>query len=359
MMLCKKHQTGYYKREIMKESNFVIFAVLFLTGILLYVIGGNLLYDILTAGLLSLAMHKFNIFIYKRFKRKSITIAISTIVIFLIFYSLVLYALIALIPYLQQLDINIVGNTITDLVHDILKKVNLIPANIKSAIGKGTLNISLTLLGLIKNITSISATFFINIIIICIIYFIFCYYSRNILVFIRKALPLSKKNFLYLRDRIINTLYIVFYSIIITAILEGFLFGMMAYILGFNGLFLGVIYGFASLIPGIGGVLVWLPVSLYAYFIDNSLTNALIMSIYSIIVISIIADTFVKPMIIYYVNKNIIKSKNRLNEFLIFLSMLIGIGNIGFWGVLIGPVLLTLALTFFDIFSRRNKEINE
>jgi predicted PurR-regulated permease PerM len=41
----------------------------------------------------------------------------------------------------------------------------------------------------------------------------------------------------------------------------------------------------------------WLPIVIYEAS-TNSLSNAIIIAVYSIIVISIIADTFIKPMII-------------------------------------------------------------
>ena len=46
----------------------------------------------------------------------------------------------------------------------------------------------------------------------------------------------------------------------------------------------------------------WLPIAIYEASL-GSVTNALIIVIYSIIVISLIADTFIKPLIINYINK--------------------------------------------------------
>ena len=56
-------------------------------------------------------------------------------------------------------------------------------------------------------------------------------------------------------------------------------------------------YGFASLIPVVGGVLMWLPFMIYEFAVGNN-SNAIFIAVYSLVVISIIADTFVKPMII-------------------------------------------------------------
>ena len=81
-------------------------------------------------------------------------------------------------------------------------------------------------------------------------------------------------------------------------------------------LMLGVIYGFASLIPIIGGAVVWIPLSLYAWN-KVDVQSAIFIASYSIIVISIIADTFVKPIIIKIIKEDLLKSTIEINEIVI------------------------------------------
>ena len=98
---------------------------------------------------------------------------------------------------------------------------------------------------------------------------------------------------------------VVLYSILVTAIFEGFLFGIFLAFLVTMDFYL-VFYGFGSLIPVVGGVIMWLPIVTYEATTGSS-TNAIIIAIYSIVVISIIADTFIKPMIIKYINQKVVK----------------------------------------------------
>jgi len=142
---------------------------------------------------------------------------------------------------------------------------------------------------------------------------------------------------------------IVFYSIIVTAIFEGFLFGIMMSYFGFNGLFFGVIYGFASLIPIIGGVIVWAPVSLYVWTKIDTQT-AIIIASYSIVVISIIADTFIKPMIIEVIKKDFLKSTLQINSILIFFSILAGMSTYGFWGMILGPAITSFLIAITKVY---------
>ena len=57
----------------------------------------------------------------------------------------------------------------------------------------------------------------------------------------------------------------------------------------------------------------WLPIVIYEAT-TNSLTNAVIIAVYSILVISVIADTFIKPMIIKYINQKVVKTPTSVNE---------------------------------------------
>jgi len=142
---------------------------------------------------------------------------------------------------------------------------------------------------------------------------------------------------------------VVFYSVIVTAIFEGFLFGIIMSYFGFNGLFFGVIYGFASLIPVIGGLVVWAPVSLYAWTKIDSQTAIMIAS-YSIIVISVIADTIVKPMIIDVIKKDFLKSTIKINSIVIFFSILAGMSTYGFWGMILGPAVTSFLIAITKVY---------
>ncbi|PCM55721.1 AI-2E family transporter, partial [Campylobacter sp. BCW_8712] len=79
------------------------------------------------------------------------------------------------------------------------------------------------------------------------------------------------------------------------------------------------------------GALIYVPVSLYE-FASNNLNSALAIFIYSVIVISFIADTLIKPLIIKWINKKLVKTPTKINELLIFLAMIAGISTFGFWG---------------------------
>ncbi len=147
---------------------------------------------------------------------------------------------------------------------------------------------------------------------------------------------------------------VVLYSILATAVLEGFLFGVFISFFGYDGILLGVLYGFASLIPVIGGLIMWLPVAIYEIF-TGSTGNALAIVAYSIVVISIVADTFIKPVIIKYINQKVVKTPTKVNEILIFFAIVAGLSTFGFWGgMIIGPAMVTF---FYIIITTSKKNL--
>ena len=193
---------------------------------------------------------------------------------------------------------------------------------------------------------------------ILIFFFFFTLYSSQIAIFIKELLPIKKEDSIILFYESSNVMTVVLYSILITAIFEGFLFGFFLTFFGYDGLLFGVLYGFASLIPVIGGVIMWLPIVIYEAS-TNSLTNAVIIAVYSILVISIIADTFVKPMIIKYINQKVVKTPTSVNELLIFFSIVAGLSTFGFWGMIIGPAMVTFFISIMHLLKKYSDDFKE
>jgi predicted PurR-regulated permease PerM len=188
-----------------------------------------------------------------------------------------------------------------------------------------------------------------NVFFVIVFYYILNLYGEKLFNVMKHLLPMRDEEGNKILTEISSTMEIVFYSIIVTAIFEGILFGIMASFFGFNGLLFGMIYGFASLIPIIGGAVVWIPVSLYAWSSLNA-NAAIFISIYSIIVISIIADTFINPVIIKYIKEDVLNSSVKINELLIFFSILAGMSSYGFWGMILGPAITSFLIAISRVY---------
>lgn len=92
----------------------------------------------------------------------------------------------------------------------------------------------------------------------------------------------------------------------------------------------------------------WLPFTLFELSVGNT-QNALFIALYTVVVISLIADTFIKPVIIKIINKKLIKPEDKINELIIFFAIIAGLSTFGFWGMIIGPAITVLFLTLLRI----------
>ncbi len=269
---------------------------------------------------------------------KKIATAIMTLLMIILILVPIAYIATTGIKYVTTIDFNSINTILTQtktLVKDVpyignlakeyltLDKVAPFLQEISSYIG--TLST--------KGLNFIKDSFMV------VIFYSFVVYNQNrITEFLEKITASSEVVGARMLDEVSSTMEIVFYSIIVTAIFEGLLFGAFVSFYGFNGLLLGFMYGLASLIPVVGGLIVWLPVSMLAWSKIDS-TAAITIALYSVIVISIIADTFVKPLIIKLIKEKFLKSPTKIDEILIFFSILAGMGSYGFWGMILGPAI--------------------
>lgn len=318
--------------------------------------------SIIVAILLTIATSTLTIYLEKRVSSRIIATSIMTIGLAALFFLPILYCIFSFANFFNQLEQQTLIKNLNEIKFFIEQTssdfifLNEFFTNISSRIDIGKI---------VQDIFSFSAylgknslKFMVDMILILIFFFFFTLYSMPISSFVKDLLPLKKEDSIILFYESSNVMTVVLYSILVTAILEGFLFGIFLTFFGYDGLLFGVLYGFASLIPVIGGVIMWLPIVIYEAS-TNSLSNAIIIALYSIIVISIIADTFLKPMIIKYINRRIIKTPTSINELLIFFSIVAGLSTFGFWGMIIGPAMVTFFISIMHLLKKYNDDFKE
>jgi predicted PurR-regulated permease PerM len=275
--------------------------------------------------------------------------AISTFLLSLLLFAPIVYLGTAGVGYISQLDNAGIKDTIS-IVKAYLEQVPFFKSISHEYLSETKIT------GYIQDSTryitvasSAGLGFMKNMFFVVVFYFFINFYGDKFFDTVLKLLPVSSNKGAKMMKEVSATMEVVFYSIIVTAIFEGFLFGAIMSYFGFNGLLFGVIYGFASLIPIIGGIIVWAPVSLYAWTKLDS-QAALIIASYSVIVISIIADTFIKPMIIKVIQEDFLKCTIQINSILIFFSILAGMSTHGFWGMILGPAVTSFLIAITKVY---------
>jgi predicted PurR-regulated permease PerM len=338
----------------MNTFYFIVFTLL-LSIYLLFNLFQSFLVVILISFLLTISTLSMYLFLNKIIKNKFILAFICTVLLSLLFFFPIVYFFLTISDFIDYIDKDSLNKMVVifkSWFYLIWDNLFFIDRHKIDLFNFDTQAIVSSILNYLTTAGSFGISFVKDIFLILLFYFITLIYGKDIFEFAKQLLPLSQIEILRIFSQVSNTMGTVFYSILTTAIFEGLLFGLFVGIyVDYDILLFSIIYGFASLIPVIGGLLVWLPVGLYELSLGRS-TEAIVIVIYSIIMISIIADTFIKPLIIKYIDIHIVKSSTKINELLVFFSMIAGLSSFGFWGLIFGPAITSFFIAISKLYSQ-------
>ena len=312
------------------------------------------LLDIAIASLMAIAFGKIQYLLANYIKNRYILASTLTLMLALLIFGPLLYFVVKVGGFVTNInldDIRIIMNKAQELLTYLPDNI---AREIKSFLSDDKLQeIYSKIVPIIGNLTAKSAIFFKDSFLIIIFFFFAVLYGKEILEYLKNIIPLEEEKLEKLFFNTSEVMSLVFYSTLLTALLEGILFGFIISVFGMDFFFFSVMYAFASLIPVIGGIIMWGPVSLYLYANGNT-QAAIIVAIYSIVVISVVADTFIKPLIIAFVKK-VVGSDTELNSLLIFFSIVAGLSSFGLWGIIIGPADTSLFISILQFYNKVNK----
>lgn len=161
--------------------------------------------------------------------------------------------------------------------------------------------------------------------------------------------PLKELHYKKILAKFNEVIRAVIFGYIFIAIIEAVLGTAILLILGINApVLLGLMMGFFAIIPIIGPPVIWLPISLFM-ILDGYTTNTsslvvkgVILLIYGTLIITPV-DTILKP--------KVIGDKANVHPILILLGVLGGLRLFGMVGIIIGPVILAVFMTFLSIYE--------
>jgi predicted PurR-regulated permease PerM len=136
---------------------------------------------------------------------------------------------------------------------------------------------------------------------------------------------------------------------IVIGIMQGIISGIGFFIFGVpNALVLTLLTMLVGVIPIIGPWLVWVPVDIYLFGAGRTFA-AMGLLIYGLIVISWL-DTLIRPIII--------SKGTKVNSAIVIIGMIGGLFAFGILGLIIGPLVLTYILLVFEIYRKKNSQVN-
>jgi predicted PurR-regulated permease PerM len=341
----------------MKSQHFLL--ALFIAALFgIYILYKPFLLSITIAALLAVSTASIQKMFLNFTGSNFVAASLSSILLALLFFFPLGYFLTTITLRLNHLDstnLDIFYNQILMWIASIPADFDFIKNYLNDLVSESTIRSSATkAVAAAATFGKYSANFLKNAFLIIVFYFFAQYHGRHIFGFFKEVINLNHQDTTQLSYELSSVMSVVFYSIILTAMFEGALFGIAVSYFGYNGLLFGIMYGFASLLPVVGGILMWLPFVVYELALGHTM-NAIFIGVYSIVVISIIADTFIKPLIIKWINDRFVKTTTKMNELLIFFAIIAGLATFGFWGMILGPAITAFFLAILKLVERQTR----
>ncbi|MES2926898.1 MAG: AI-2E family transporter [Pseudomonadota bacterium] len=157
---------------------------------------------------------------------------------------------------------------------------------------------------------------------------------------VRLAIPLPPDHKQELLDRFGTVLRATVKGNLVVALVQGMLGGLAFWALGVNGALLwSVLMAALSLLPAVGAGLVWLPVALYLFAMDQVWQGTALVA-YGVFVIGL-ADNVLRPLLV--------GKDTGMPDYLVLITTLGGIAVMGINGFVIGPTIAAMFVAVWHI----------
>jgi predicted PurR-regulated permease PerM len=194
-----------------------------------------------------------------------------------------------------------------------------------------------------------TTTFFISLVIIIFTMFFFFVDGERMLKRLMRWTPMPDSYVLEIFNKFRDVSYSSVVATFVTAIAQGLIGALGFIIVGVPAFFAGILIGFLSLLPYVGSGLVWAPVAVYL-LITGQIWEGIFLLAWGAAIVSVV-DNLIRGYTI--------SGKSQVHPIFIIFSILGGISLFGFWGVIIGPLLISLAVTVLHIYEKEYKEVLE
>lgn len=156
-----------------------------------------------------------------------------------------------------------------------------------------------------------------------------------------RLMPVDKKYKNKVIKKFSETMDAVVYSTIVISLAEAVIATIGFYIFGVSTpLLWGLVTFVLAMLPVLGPTTVWLPITIYQYFIGNK-ASAIGLAIYSLVIITILFEYILRP--------SLMAKKGRMHPIVALLGVIGGVIVFGIPGLILGPFLLSLFIFFAEI----------
>ena len=185
-------------------------------------------------------------------------------------------------------------------------------------------------------------SFVINVVVILFVLYYMLFNNNEFETAIREVLPFKEENKQILAEETRMIIQANAVGIPLLAIIQGF-FAYLGYL--FFGIDSAILYAvltaFSTILPIVGTMIVWVPLGI-TLLLAGDYVNGIALLIYGLFIIGGV-DNVARFLLQ--------KQLADIHPLITVFGVLIGIPMFGFWGVIFGPLLLSLFILFFNMYS--------
>lgn len=338
-------------------SKVFITAMVIIILIACYLIFKPFLVEILVAMVLVSIFYRPYEWLVSKIKSKKVGRQIASLIMCLLVVLIIIIPLTNLIIIAAQKSVLAYADTIkflneADWNGAILEKAHLFgisKENLQGAIVEVAKKSSNWLVSGAASLLKGTTNFLISLILIIFTMFFFFVDGKTMLEKVMHWTPLPNKFDKEIFKKFRDVSYSTFVSTFVVAIVQGFLGALVFVIVGLPAFFAGIAMAFLSILPYVGAFIVWFPVGIYL-LVTGQIWQGVFMLLWGVIVVSNI-DNIIRAYMI--------KGKAEMHPIFVIFSILGGIVLFGFWGVVIGPLVISIAVTIMHIYELEYKQVLE
>lgn len=227
------------------------------------------------------------------------------------------------------------------LRHLNLDKINLGSQAFQSTILEMSKKISNVFISGATVVFKETAKFVVSLALIIMTMFFFFVDGAKILKRIMYLSPLPNNHDQIIFSKFRKVSYTIFVSTFVAAAAQGLVGALGFWVVGFPPLLAGVLVALLSLLPYVGSMIFYIPVGIF-YLLSGDIKEGIFILLWGMLIIGTIDNV---------VRAYMIKDDAEVNPIFVLFSILGGLALFGFWGIILGPLIIALMVTVFHLYE--------
>jgi predicted PurR-regulated permease PerM len=197
-------------------------------------------------------------------------------------------------------------------------------------------------LGALSATTIATAVFIFHFVVLLYTMFFFLTDGPGLLRTVLRYLPLPAADKQHMLERFVSVTRATLKGTVLIGAAQGLLGGLAFWVVGIDGaIFWGTVMTVLSIVPGIGGALVWVP-AVFILIAMGQVWQGVGLGLFCSLVVGSV-DNVLRPVLV--------GRDTQMHELLIFFSTLGGLLVFGAMGFILGPILAALFVTVWEMFG--------